>query len=170
MNIRMLTEEDAAIYQSLRLQGLLDNPEAFGSTYKETKDRPLSWFAERIQPQSDPIHSFVLGAFNIEGTLIGNIGFLQKSQLKVRHQAMIWGMYVLPEMRGQGIAKALLQSTIERASSLPEIEQLHLSVVTTNNAARHLYRSLGFEVYGLEKHALKQNGIYFDEELMVLFL
>lgn len=34
---------------------------------------------------------------------------------------------------------------------------------------RHLYLSLGFEVFGLGRRALKVNGTYYDEEHMVLF-
>jgi hypothetical protein len=37
-------------------------------------------------------------------------------------------------------------------------------------AARRLYRALGFEVYGYEKHALKVGATYVDEEHMVLWL
>lgn len=32
------------------------------------------------------------------------------------------------------------------------------------------YSSLGFEVFGTEKKAMKYNNIYFDENHMVLFL
>ena len=38
------------------------------------------------------------------------------------------------------------------------------------DAARHLYRLLGFEVYGLEPRALKMGDQFLDEELMVLRL
>jgi RimJ/RimL family protein N-acetyltransferase len=50
------------------------------------------------------------------------------------------------------------------------VEALQLSVVSENEAARRLYGSLGFAEYGLEKRALKQDGRYYDEVLMVKFL
>ena len=43
-------------------------------------------------------------------------------------------------------------------------------VVTTNEAARSLYRSMGFEVYGTVQKAFKEGDQYWDEELMVLRL
>jgi ribosomal protein S18 acetylase RimI-like enzyme len=51
-----------------------------------------------------------------------------------------------------------------------EVEQLTLSVVQDNEAARNLYRALGFETYGIEPRALKSAAGYADELLMVCFL
>ncbi|MFY9951539.1 MAG: hypothetical protein WAK27_22750, partial [Candidatus Sulfotelmatobacter sp.] len=50
------------------------------------------------------------------------------------------------------------------------IEQIMLSVATTQNAAVSLYRSLGFEPFGCERRALKIGDQYVDEEHMVLFI
>lgn len=49
-------------------------------------------------------------------------------------------------------------------------EQINLAVVTSNESARHLYKALGFEVFGLERKAVKVAGEYYDEEFMVLNL
>jgi hypothetical protein len=45
-----------------------------------------------------------------------------------------------------------------------------LSVVTTQDAAISLYRSLGCESFGCERRALKIGDRYLDEENMVLFV
>ena len=50
------------------------------------------------------------------------------------------------------------------------VEQLQLSVVSANEAAFGLYRNMGFSEYGREMKALKHNGQYFDEILIVRFL
>ena len=47
-----------------------------------------------------------------------------------------------------------------------EVELIQLCVITTNEAARNLYRRNGFAEYGIERHALKQSDRYFDEGLM----
>jgi len=59
---------------------------------------------------------------------------------------------------------------LERASKIEGIEQIMLSVVTTQDAAIKLYRSLGFESFGCERRALKIGDRYLDEENMVLFV
>ncbi|HEY7358830.1 MAG TPA: GNAT family N-acetyltransferase, partial [Ktedonobacterales bacterium] len=66
--------------------------------------------------------------------------------------------------------KALVAEAIAQARTIPGLEQLLLAVVTTNTAARRLYQSLGFEVYGTEPRAMKQGDQYWDEELMILRL
>jgi RimJ/RimL family protein N-acetyltransferase len=47
---------------------------------------------------------------------------------------------------------------------------VQLSVVNDNKAACRLYGAMGFVAYGYEKRALKQDGRYYDELLMVKFL
>lgn len=169
MEIRLLDESDAETYRTLRLRALRENPEAFGSTYEERSARPLAEFADQLRPDGDPPQRFTLGAY-VAGALAGSITFRRSPYVKEQHKGVITAMFVAPEQRGQGLGRALLEAAIARARSLPGVEQINLSVVTTNDAARALYTSLGFESYGLERHALKQDGRYYDEYLMVLWL
>ena len=48
------------------------------------------------------------------------------------------------------------------------VEDLCLTVVASNAAARRLYSSVGFKEYGLERRALKIDDKYYDEVLMAL--
>ena len=167
MLIRKLTEDDMEALWSLRLRALRDNPEAFGSTYEETLQRGKESYRQRLrQPHSE---TFFIGAFE-EGSMVGIVGFFRESGTKSQHQGYIISMYVAPEQRGHGVGKALLIEAIAQARNIAGLEQLLLAVVTTNAAARRLYQSLGFEVYGVQPRALKQGGQYWDEELLVLRL
>lgn len=167
MLIRKLTEDDIEALWNLRLRALKDNPEAFGSTYEETLQRGKESYRQRLrQPHAE---TFYLGAFE-EESLVGMVGFFRENGLKGQHKGYIISMFVAPEQRGKGVGKALVAEAIAQARAIPGIEQLHLAVVTTNTAARQLYQSLGFEVYGLEPRALKQGEQCWDEELMVLRL
>jgi RimJ/RimL family protein N-acetyltransferase len=167
MLIRKLTEDDIEVLWSLRLRALKDNPEAFGSTYEETLERGKEIMQQRLlKPHAE---TFYIGAFE-EERLVGMVGFFRENGLKGQHKGYIISMYTASEQRGKGVGKALVAESIAQARAIPGVEQLHLAVVTTNTAARQLYQSLGFEVYGLEPHALKQGGQYWDEELMILRL
>jgi ribosomal protein S18 acetylase RimI-like enzyme len=165
--IRQLDERDAALFRTVRLRALREEPTAFGSSYEEQNDRPLAAFEERLRPTDERV---TLGAFEGE-TLIGTITFTRETGAKDRHKGVITTMYVAPEARGQAVGRALLLAAIERARAMPGVEQIHLGVVTSNVAARALYTSAGFVTYGTEPHALKLGeGEYLDEELMVLWL
>ena len=98
------------------------------------------------------------------------MGLFREHRSKLRHKATIYAMYVIPEVRLKGVGKSLILEAIGRARKMKGLEQINLGVVVTNIEARNLYRRCGFEVYGVEKHALKLNDKYLDEELMVLTL
>jgi ribosomal protein S18 acetylase RimI-like enzyme len=165
MELRILKPSDANNYRYIRLEALQNNPEAFASSYEEEKDEPVEKYIYNFQSKD----SFTIGAFE-NGNLVGVITLKKESLLKLRHRANIVAMYVNPESRGIGIGKALLTEVIKKANDLDGIEQIYLTVVTTNEAAKRLYYSMGFEVFGTEKKALKWDNKYFDEDHMVIFL
>lgn len=165
MDIRLLQPKDAVNYRNIRLEALQHNPESFGSSYEEEKDNPLEIYKSRFQS----LETYTFGAFENE-KLIGVVTLVKENKLKLKHKANIFALYVSPEKRGKGIAKCLMIEAIKKAKDLEGIEQINLTVVTSNNSAMKLYISLGFEVFGKEKRALRIEHKYFDEEYMVLFL
>ena len=169
MDVRILTEADAGAFWNIRLRALRDDPESFGSSYEEILERGIAGATQSLRKRDTAPDDVTFGAF--EGrTLVGIAGFRREEEVKKRHKGVIWGMYVPREMRGKGIGKALLQAAISYAKTLPQLEQINLSVVLTSREARQLFISLGFETYGLERHALKLRDRYFDHELMTLHL
>jgi ribosomal protein S18 acetylase RimI-like enzyme len=169
MEIRPLVEADAARWRALRLRMLREHPDAFGRSYEESVTLPIEWFAARLREDEATPDKVVLGAFADED-LVGSTGLARQDGAKDRHKAYIWGVYAAPEVRGRGVGRALLVEAIARARAMAGLEQLVLAVTTHNAAARGLYAALGFESYGVERHALKVGDRYFDEDLMVLWL
>ena len=167
--IRRLVAADAAAWWSLRLRTLREHPEAFGSDYDEARTRPLEEATGFLHPAPDAADDLVLGAF-MGGAIVGTIGFRRERGTKVRHKGAIWGVYVAPAGRGQGLGRALLDATIARARAQSGMEQIVLTVVTENEAAAALYRSCGFVAYGTELRALRVEGRYYDETLFALKL
>ena len=161
LQIRRLETSDAALYRDIRLEALEENPEAFGSTFERESERPLSWF-EALVGRSD-----IFGAF-VDGTLAGIAGYVAQESSKQAHKALLWGMYVRSAARNAGLGKRLVAAVLSHARG--RVEMVQLTVVSENEGARRLYNALGFVEYGLEKRALKQNGRYYDEVLMVNFL
>ncbi|MFC7391449.1 GNAT family N-acetyltransferase [Scopulibacillus cellulosilyticus] len=167
MEIRRLTPKDAENYWRIRLEALKRNPEAFSTSYEDAikKENPVKQYIKSFQSED----TFTLGAFENE-QMIGVITLLLEKTVKLRHKANIAAMYVSAEKRREGIGKALMKEAIKKAKSFKYIEQINLSVVSSNKIAKGIYLSMGFKVFGTEMRALKHNGDYFDEDLMVLFL
>lgn len=160
--IRVLTAADVVSWQGLRLRSLLENPEAFGASFEEEKDTPIERLAERLRQSMPDTPNF--GAF-LGDTLVGICGLIRHARRKQHHRALIWGMYVTPPTRGQGLGKALLNHTLEYARQ-QGVEIVTLAVTVGNTAARRLYVSVGFQPYGVEPRYFKINGQYYDLEWM----
>ena len=159
--IRLLTCADALAYRDIRLEGLRRHPEAFASTFEDEHDNPLDRFEELIT------QSQIFGAVIAE-ELVGVVGLRAHTEVKLRHKATIWGMYVRQEARQYGIGERLIDSAVANAPG--HVEQIQLAVVTENEAARRLYVKAGFIAYGHQTNALKHGGRYYDDILMVKFL
>jgi ribosomal protein S18 acetylase RimI-like enzyme len=169
VEIRELSEADAASYWPLRLRALREEPESFGSSYEEAKDRPLEHAAARLREMATQ-DDFILGAF-ADDQLVGIVAFSRESGRKNRHIGGVYQMYVAQEARGAGVGRALMRELLAQARAIEALELLTLAVVTSNTAARALYASLGFATYGTQPRALKlDDGRYLDEDLMLLSL
>lgn len=166
MEIRLLTAVDAAEVRALRLRALRENPEAFGSMYADEADRPVEATAAQL---ADPGAGFALGAAPAPGgALVGVVGCYREASRKRRHTAVIWGMFVTPEARGRGAGGALLDAAVRRAATWAGVEQLTLTVVPENAAARALYVARGFRPFGLQPQALRDDARHYDLEYLWL--
>jgi RimJ/RimL family protein N-acetyltransferase len=161
LQLRCLEISDTAPYRDIRLEALQRNPEAFGSTFEWENAQPLSWFEASLG------RAAIFGAF-LDGTLAGMAGFAAQESAKRAHKALLWGMYVRAAARNAGVGKSLVAAVLDHARG--RVEMVQLTVVSENEAARRLYRAMGFVEYGYEKRALKQDGKYYDDVLMVRFL
>lgn len=164
--VKPLGPADAEAYRAIRLESLKQSPDAFGSTWEESKNRSVEQLSAFLHHDRD---RFILGAY-LDESLIGLVSFHRHGGKKMAHKGEINQMYVSSSARGQGLGRLLIEDLIRRAHALGDIESLILSVVVGNDAARALYLSLGFIVYGCEPRALKQGNQYYDEELMELVL
>ncbi|HEY1937639.1 MAG TPA: GNAT family N-acetyltransferase [Candidatus Angelobacter sp.] len=167
MHTRLLTADDAEAWWRLRLEALRNDPASFADSAEEHSTTTIEDVEKRLSA-GDPAQNFVLGSFE-NGKLIGTAGFYRHAHIKERHKGHIWGVYVRPESRGKGAAKAMMQEIIRRARQIDGLEQI-LLVASAHLPARRVYETLGFESYGVEPRSLKIGAEYVDDVLMILRL
>ncbi|RKP47590.1 GNAT family N-acetyltransferase [Trinickia fusca] len=162
ITIRPLNAADAERFKALRLLATKTSPTAIWPTHEEENGRSIDEVAGRIASTDAQI---VFGAFASDA-LVGITGLRRLPLMKVSHKATIWGVFVDPAHRGKGIAQNLLHAVAEHASEKWGCAQLQLCVNAENLAAKRLYASQGFVVFGVEPRALRVDGQFYDEEHM----
>ncbi|MGV1905070.1 N-acetyltransferase family protein [Agrobacterium cavarae] len=155
-----LRGSDAAAFKKIRLQALLEHPEAFGASWEDENGQPESLVAERLES------GHVIAGISADGTIVGTIGIRHSKGQKTQHIAAIWGMYVSPVARGSGLGRRLLDAAIAQVE--PSVKSVRLSVEANNAPAIKLYEAAGFKRWALEVEALKVGDVFRDEVLMRL--
>jgi ribosomal protein S18 acetylase RimI-like enzyme len=167
MEIRRFETKDADALWQLRMTGLETDPWSFAESIEELRQISVEEYGRRIGSGHED--SFVMGAFEGQGAL-AMCGFYRETLLKRRHKGHLWGVFVAPGSRGQGWGRAVTVRAIETARALPDLKSIQLTVSITRDAARRMYRGLGFRVFGLEPRGLGIDGKFVDEEHMILDL
>ncbi|MCJ2080123.1 GNAT family N-acetyltransferase [Methylobacterium sp. J-090] len=157
-----LGPDDAAAFRTVRLDGLARHPEAFGASWEVESEQPLAWFAATLEGQA------VFGAWSWEGELIGVAALYVPEAPKLRHKGTLWGVFVSPDARGDGVGTALIAAVMAHAETC--VDDVGLSVGAANSEAVRRYEAAGFMRYGLEPRVLRISDVFYDEVLMSLSL
>jgi len=155
MHVTLLKSSHAATYRRLMLEAYEHAADAFTSTAEERAREPEAFWVERI---ADPAGLGVaFGAFERDD-LVGTVAREFSAKPKTRHKALVIGMYVAPAARGGGTGRALLAAAIDHAEAREHILRMGLTVTEDNAPALNLYRSAGFEPFGVEPMAILTPG------------
>ncbi len=161
--IRRLTTDDEGTFTALRLEALESAPLVFASSPSDDFASDSTRLSHHLDESSDEV---IFGAFS--GNLVGVVGVYRGQHEKSAHKAHIWGMYVQPRHRGQGVASRLLHAALSHARVLEGVSIVHLSVSSEANEAHQLYLSAGFRPWGTEPDALRYAGRSVSEIHMAL--
>lgn len=166
-HIRLLSAEDAAALRRLRLQALQEHPDFFGADYEDEARLSEADFAARMpQPPGGIFGGFAASSED----LAASVTLVVPAGRKQRHRGHVYGLYVEPSWRNQGLGRALMEALIRHAREQPGLRVLLLAVTTPNAGARRLYLGLDFQAYGVEPRALQVGQRLIDEELLSMEL
>lgn len=130
------------MYKSLRLRALSTNPEAFGSNHAyESAFDDDTWRSRLLTFAGRP---GVVMVDEINDDIVGLVGVGETERPEI---AIVWGMWVDPSHRRQGVARRLLVAAIEWARNRQH-RAAELGVYDGNDPAHLLYVSVGFVEIG----------------------
>lgn len=159
---RLLTLEDTDALRQIRLRACKEEPVAFAEEYEDL----LELKPEEFQKYFD--NGWIAGAFVAEN-LVAIAGLYGNKMRKIAHKGNIWGVYVTPEMRGAGLSRQLITLLLSEAEK-SDLEIIHLSTDADNQVTVSLYKSLGFEAWGIDTEFAKVSGRYVNEIMMKKYL
>ena len=161
---RQLGKHDAPVFQALRQEVTRENPVPMGLTLKEELARALVGFEAQLSA-SPP--DAVFGAF-IEGHLAATAAVSLVSRFaSSQHKMSMWGVFTSPRYRRRGLSRQVVGLAVEHAFS-NGIQRVNLQVYTPNEPAISMYKSIGFNEYGIEPDAVYIDGCYYDGVQMTL--
>lgn len=166
--VRRLTGRDAGAYVELRRRALETDSRAFASSPEDDPGLSIDFLENSLNGEFPGSPLTILGVFRPR--LTGVLGLARELEVKARHKARLFGLYVVPEQRGGGLGQALLAAAFDLTREMEGVEQIHVRVSTSSDVAIRLYEQFGFTVFGVERRALKIDDAYEDELLMVLDL
>ncbi|MDW3196548.1 MAG: GNAT family N-acetyltransferase [Cytophagales bacterium] len=143
--------------RDLRLEALREEPLAFGSSYEEEKNISDAEWQTRIKN----------ALFALENDkLIGMVVLIQQTNIKSRHVANVFGLYVQSSHREKGIGKLLMSAAIEKLTAIGTIRKIKLAVNAELTATINLYEQFGFQRVGMLNQELRYNDRFYDELIM----
>ena len=160
---RLAGATDAA---ALSILGAHTFTDTFGHLYQPTD---LEVFLQNHSPENwdkelnDP--AFEVRVAESDGKLVGYVK-LGPPHLPFEPRgeaAELRQLYVIEEMKGQGVAHALMEWVIDRARD-KRADYLYLSVFTENHRARRFYEKYGFEPEGTYAFMV---GNHADEDVVM---
>jgi ribosomal protein S18 acetylase RimI-like enzyme len=95
----------------------------------------------------------------IDGRIAGWCDVIPNSRRAMQAHCGTLGVGLLPEFRGRGIGRKLMQRTIGAALEFG-LTRIELTVRETNVIAIALYKKLSFEAEGLHRKAVRIGGHY----------
>jgi ribosomal protein S18 acetylase RimI-like enzyme len=161
---KKLSAEHAEIYRTLRLEALRTNPEAYASDYVTEKNRSMDQIRTHL---SNP---YVITVGGFDGDQLIAIASLHLESLpKMAHRSTLTSVYVSPEYRGQRIARKIMEYMIDTVKK-DGVTKMYLYVVTHNESAIRAYKKFGFNIYGEDQNAMKEEDGFVGEYLMVKYI
>lgn len=165
--ITPITTDDWRIWRDLRLRALQDSPEAFRSKYSDWVSAAEDRWRDRLQGNNGLMYNVVAER---EGRPVGMasgwVDYTAEDKAERGVTAEVISLWIAPEARGMGVARAILTHLEDWASGIAAA-RVALFAMPYNERALRLYDRLGFVRVGSRPDDLAPGGevVRFEKRL-----
>lgn len=140
VDVRRITADDWPVLRELRLQGLLDAPQAFGQTHDNALAIPDSEWQQiaRVSASGDARLWLIA---SLSGADLG----LVQARRRAPHDCLVFSMWVASGARRTGVGRVLIDSIADWAARWGA-RRLVLWVFGANEDAQRFYERIGFAI------------------------
>lgn len=141
LDLHHVDPDEWETYRALRLEMLLDSPDAFFTTHAEALALDEATWRQRL---TSAHHVMAV----LDGRPCGAVGLWPGPEDGAPDEAHLVAMYVAPHARRRGVGERLVRAALEAAREQGRPRVL-LEVTSSNTGALALYERMGFRLTGV---------------------
>jgi RimJ/RimL family protein N-acetyltransferase len=140
ISVRRAEERDWHDLRFIRLKALRSDPSVFGSNYEKESDMLETDWKRWLQPDDSAVFLLYDGSVPI-----GMTGIAVDREDATKKRAVLWGSWLEPRARGQGLSHVLYRRRIAWANAHLTVEQIVVSHRASNLASKNANQKHGFK-------------------------
>jgi L-amino acid N-acyltransferase YncA len=157
LNIRKATLNDLEIIRLIYNDAILNTTATFDTEIKSSSDRK-EWFENRDE-------NFPIIVAVISEEVVGYAALNKWSERKAYDITAEISLYILPDFRGKGIGKRLIETICSEAKQT-KLTNLIARITEGNESSIYLHKMNGFDYVGVLKKCGQKFGRILDVTLM----
>jgi ribosomal protein S18 acetylase RimI-like enzyme len=157
ITLRVLDESDWSVYRDIRLRALAESPGSFTATLAEEADRDEQFWRDMMTRS----HRLLAEQASVPQGIVSLGPYEQEPSA-----AEVFGLYVIPEARGTGVAWRLVEAAAALATQQAYL-QLYYWVGTDNGRAIGFANNFGFRLTDYRRPA-RASGLEPGEEIAMM--
>lgn len=152
---------DKDLMKQMMIESLVKDPSAFTVEEKEYSLQSDIWWNNYLSSYMLGIDSKMFFGYE-NNNIVGMTGVVFPSRVRQKHTAWIYWVWLKSEFIGKGYGKKMIQHAINMAFERPSVVKINLQVVSSQEKAIMLYKSLGFVESGRQVKEIFLDNDYLD--------
>lgn len=164
VEVRQATADDWRDLKYIRLKALKVDPLSFGSNYTDESQKSDDDWQKQVTKADCAIFLVYDGNIPVGMTAVGI-----DVHDKTKRTAFLWGSWLEPRLRGQGISKKIYQQRITWVEQHPTANKIIVACRESNRASQHVILSHEFLfTHGMKKtwpDGVEEKELFYKRDL-----